>query len=172
MFHVLCHKLLNNNSRLFGNNFLFASRKTQGRFCEKYSFKQAFLSSKYFALVCIIAILFDSSKVIVLLKHLEIYLHTPFQYHLIIDQALYIYFIILLSYVSITLSSCTVRSLYTVQCLKNGALSNDTKNEHERRVIAVTCNLYYKNNLNFVFVATELQNVKFLYYPVLLNSLH
>ena len=29
----------------------------------------------------------------------------------------------------------------------------------------------YKNNVNFVFVATELQNVKFLYYPVLLNSL-
>ena len=29
----------------------------------------------------------------------------------------------------------------------------------------------YKNNVNFVFVATELQHVKFLYYPVLLNSL-
>ena len=25
MFDVLCHKLLKNNSRLFGNNFLFAS---------------------------------------------------------------------------------------------------------------------------------------------------
>ena len=24
-FHVLCHKLLNNNSRLFGKNFLFVS---------------------------------------------------------------------------------------------------------------------------------------------------
>ena len=29
----------------------------------------------------------------------------------------------------------------------------------------------YRNNINFVFVATELQTVKFLYYPVLLNSL-
>ena len=28
-----------------------------------------------------------------------------------------------------------------------------------------------KNNVIFVFVANELQNVKFLYYPVLLNSL-
>ena len=29
----------------------------------------------------------------------------------------------------------------------------------------------YKNNVNFVFVASELQSVKFLYYPVYLNSL-
>ena len=29
----------------------------------------------------------------------------------------------------------------------------------------------YKNNVNFVFVASELQNVKFLYYLVYLNSL-
>ena len=32
MFHVLCHKLLNNNSRLFGNNFLFASHIIMGVF--------------------------------------------------------------------------------------------------------------------------------------------
>lgn len=109
------------------------------------------------------------------------------------------------------------------------SLSNNAKNEHERRVITVTRNFYaayqatetsgwgtniqsylpllkkiiesstnvktysavvYKNyysfnisvqfisltcmnksNVNFIFVATELQNVKFLYYSVLLNSL-
>ena len=33
MFHVLCHKLLNNNSRLFGNNFLFVSHIILGVFC-------------------------------------------------------------------------------------------------------------------------------------------
>ena len=35
--------------------------------------------------------------------------------------------------------------------------------------ISLTC--MNKSNVNFIFVATELQNVKFLYYSVLLNSL-
>ena len=35
--------------------------------------------------------------------------------------------------------------------------------------ISLTC--MNKNNVNFTFVATELQNVKFLYYSALLNSL-
>ena len=32
VFDVLCHKLLKNNSRLFGNNFLFASLIIMGVF--------------------------------------------------------------------------------------------------------------------------------------------
>ena len=32
VFHVLCHKLLNNNSRLFDKNFLFASHIIIGVF--------------------------------------------------------------------------------------------------------------------------------------------
>ena len=32
VFDVLCHKLLHNNSRLFGNNFLFASQIIMGVF--------------------------------------------------------------------------------------------------------------------------------------------
>ena len=35
--------------------------------------------------------------------------------------------------------------------------------------ISLTC--MNKSNMNFIFVATDLQNVKFLYYSVLLNSL-
>ena len=139
----------------------------------------------------------------------------------------------LLSYVSITSIQlyCSLLVYYAMS-QEWGSLSNNAKNKHERRVIAVTCNLYaayqatescfgwgtniqsylpllkkisvsstnvktysavvyknyysfnisvefislirmYKNNVNvnFVFVASELQNVKCLYYPVLLNSL-
>ena len=56
-FHVLCHKLLNNNSRLFGNNFLFVSHIILGvfSFIKSDSFN---ICNSHYNPFCIMAIVY------------------------------------------------------------------------------------------------------------------
>ena len=60
-FHVLCHKLLNNHSILFGNNFLFVSRIILGvfSFTKSDSFN---VCNSHYNPFCIMAIVYISDN--------------------------------------------------------------------------------------------------------------
>ena len=60
-FHVLCHKLLNNHSILFGNNFLFVSHIILGvfSFTKSDSFN---ICNSHYNPFCIMAIVYISDN--------------------------------------------------------------------------------------------------------------